>query len=132
MRYMLDTNMCIYIIKKKPSQVLARFKTFSVSEIGISAITLSELEYGISKSSKPNQNREALIEFLTPLEILPFGEIAARYYGEIRAHLEKKGNPIGAMDLLIASHALSLSVPLVTNDSRGFKGIPGLQIENWV
>ncbi len=131
MRYMLDTNMCIYIIKKKPSRVLERFKTFPVSEIGISAITLSELEYGISKSTKPNQNREALIEFLTPLEILPFDEGAARFYGEIRAHLEKKGNPIGAMDLLIASHALSLSVPLVTNDRRGFKGIPGLQVENW-
>jgi tRNA(fMet)-specific endonuclease VapC len=131
MRYLLDTNMCIYIIRKRPSQVLERFKTFRISEIGISAITLSELEYGVTKSGRPDQNREALIEFLTPLEILPFDEGSARFYGEIRAHLEKKGNPIGAMDLLIASHALSLSVPLVTNDIRGFKGIPGLQIENW-
>jgi tRNA(fMet)-specific endonuclease VapC len=106
--------------------------SFSQSEIGISAITLSELEYGIAKSSRPDQNREALIEFLTPLEIVSFDEGAARYYGEIRAHLEKKGKPIGAMDLLIASHAISLSVPLVTNDTRGFKGIPGLQLENWV
>ncbi len=132
MHYLLDTNMCIYIIKKKPSQVLERFKTFLISEIGISAITLSELEYGVAKSSRPDQNREALIEFLTPMEILSFDERAAQFYGEIRAHLEKKGKPIGAMDLLIASHAISLSVPLVTNDIRGFKGIPGLQLENWV
>ena len=132
MHYLLDTNMCIYIIKKKPSQVLERLKTFQLSEIGISAITLSELEYGVAKSSRPDQNREALIEFLTPLEILAFDEGASRYYGEIRAHLEKKGKPIGVMDLLIASHAISLSVPLVTNDIPGFKGIPGLQIENWV
>lgn len=132
MRFMLDTNLCIYIIRKKPPQVLERFKTFRFSEIGISTITLSELEFGISKSSRPDQNREALIEFLTPLEIVSFNEKAARYYGEIRAFIEKKGKPVGAMDLLIASHAISLSVPLVTNDTRGFKGIPGLQIENWV
>ena len=132
MRYLLDTNMCIYIIRKRPSQVLERFKTFRISEIGISAITLSELEYGVAKSGWPDQNREALIEFLRPLEILSFDERAARYYGEVRAHLERKGKPVGAMDLLIASHAISLSVPLVTNDIRGFKGIPGLQLDNWV
>jgi tRNA(fMet)-specific endonuclease VapC len=132
MHYLLDTNMCIYIIKKKPSQVLERFKTFRISEIGISTITLSELEYGVAKSSRPDQNREALIEFLTPLEILSFDERAARFYGEFRALLEKRGRSIGAMDLLIASHAISLSVPLVTNDIRGFKGIPELQLENWV
>lgn len=132
MRYMLDTNMCIYIIKKKPSQVLERFKTFGVSDIGISTITLSELEYGVAKSSRQEQNREALIEFLGPLEILPFDERASRHYGEIRIHLERKGISIGAMDLLIASHACSLNLPLVTNDTRAFKRIPGLQIENWV
>jgi tRNA(fMet)-specific endonuclease VapC len=132
MRFMLDTNMCIYIIRKKPSQVLERFKNFQISEIGVSAITLSELEFGIAKSSQPEKNREALIEFLTPLEIVSFDERAARYYGELRALMEKKGKPIGAMDLLIACHAISLSVPLVTNDTRGFKGIPELQLENWV
>jgi tRNA(fMet)-specific endonuclease VapC len=89
MRFMLDTNLCIYIIRKKPPQVLERFKTFRFSEIGISAITLSELEYGISKSSRPDQNREALVEFLTPLEIVSFDEKATRFYGEIRALLEK-------------------------------------------
>ena len=132
MRYILDTNMCIYIIKKKPSQVLDRFRILGVSDIGISTISLSELEYGVAKSTRKEQNREALIEFLAPLEILPFDEKASRHYGEIRAHLERKGISIGAMDLLIASHARSLMLPLVTNDTRTLKRIPGLQIENWV
>ncbi len=132
MRYILDTNMCIYIIKKKPSQVLDRFRSFGVSDIGISTISLSELEYGVAKSARKEQNREALIEFLAPLEILPFDDKASRHYGEIRAHLEQKGVSIGAMDLLIGSHARSLMLPLVTNDTRAFKRIPGLQVENWV
>ena len=132
MRYFLDTNICIYIIKKKPSQVLERFKHFGISDIGISAITLSELEYGVAKSVRKEQNREALIEFLTPLEILPFDEKASHHYGEIRTYLGRKGIPIGAFDLLIASHARSLMLPLVTNDTRAFKRIPGLQVENWV
>jgi len=134
MRYILDTNMSIYIIKKKPSRVLDRFRIFGVSDIGISTstISLSELEYGVAKSTRKEQNREALIEFLAPLEILPFDEKASRHYGEIRAHLEGKGISIGAMDLLIASQARSLMLPLVTNDTRAFKRIPGLQIENWV
>ena len=132
MRYMLDTNMCIYVIKKKPPRVLERFKTFQIAEIGISTITLSELEYGVAKSTRKEQNREALIEFLAPLEILSFDEKASRHYGEIRAFLEREGIPIGSLDLLIAAHARSLMLPLVTNDTRAFKRIPGLQIENWV
>jgi len=132
MRYMLDTNMCIYVIKKKPPRVLEQFKTFQIAEIGISTITLSELEYGVAKSTRKEQNREALIEFLAPLEILSFDEKASRHYGEIRAFLERKGIPIGSLDLLIAAHARSLMLPLVTNDTRAFKRIPGLQIENWV
>lgn len=132
MRYMLDTNMCIYVIKKKPPRVLEQFKTFQIAEIGISTITLSELEYGVAKSTRKEQNREALIEFLAPLEILSFDEKASRHYGEIRAFLEREGIPIGSLDLLIAAHARSLMLPLVTNDTRAFKRIPGLQIENWV
>jgi len=132
MRFMLDTNMCIYVIKKKPPRVLDRFKTFQIAEIGISTITLSELEYGVAKSTRKEQNREALIEFLAPLEILSFDEKASRHYGEIRAFLEREGIPIGSLDLLIAAHARSLMLPLVTNDTRAFKRIPGLQIENWV
>jgi tRNA(fMet)-specific endonuclease VapC len=86
----------------------------------------------VAESSRKEQNREALIEFLAPLEILSFDEKASRHYGEIRAFLEREGIPIGSLDLLIASHARSLMLPLVTNDTRAFKRIPGLQIENWV
>lgn len=132
MRYMLDTNICIYIIKKKPPQILERFKTFHVSDIGISSITFAELEYGVTKSSRPQQNREALSEFLAPLEIVPFDDQAAIHYGEIRTYLEKQGKSIGAMDMLIASHARSLALTLITNNLREFKRVPELNLENWL
>ena len=132
MRFMLDTNICIYIIKKKPPKILKRFRTFELSDITISSITLAELEYGIAKSNRPQQNREALSGFLAPLEILPFDDHAASHYGEIRAYLESKGKSIGPIDMLIASHAISLSITLITNNTREFKRIPGLQLENWL
>lgn len=132
MRFMLDTNICIYIVKKRPLQVLNRFKTFDVADIGVSSITLSELEYGVEKSINREQNREALIGFLAPLEIAPYDDLAAYHYGDIRARLEKAGRPVGAMDLLIAAHARSLAVPLVTNNVSEFKRIPGLSVENWL
>jgi tRNA(fMet)-specific endonuclease VapC len=129
---MLDTNICIYIIKKKPLQMLNRFRAFNVADIGVSSITLSELEYGVEKSTKREQNREALMAFLGPLEIAPYDDLAAHHCGGIRALLEKAGRLVGAMDLLIAAHARSLSVPLVTNNMSGFKRIPGLSVENWL
>ncbi len=132
MIFMLDTNICIYIIKRKPSHVLDRFKKTEISEITISSITLSELLYGVSKSSKPEQNLMALTQFVAPLEILPYGDEAAKYYGDLRAHLEKRGNPIGSLDMLIAAHALSISVTLVTNNEKEFNRVPNLNIENWV
>ena len=132
MRFMLDTNICIYIIKKKPVQVLNRFRTFQVSDIGISSITLSELKYGVEKSSKREQNREALMAFVGPLEIAPYDDLAAHHYGEIRAQLEKTGLLVGAMDLLIAAHARSLSIPLVTNNTSEFRRVSGLLLENWL
>ena len=132
MVFMLDTNICIYIIKKKPTRVLDRFKKVEISEITISSITLSELLYGVSKSSKPEQNLMALTQFVAPLEILPYGDDAAKYYGDLRAHLEKQGNPIGSLDLLIAAHALSISGTLVTNNEKEFHRVPNLNIENWV
>jgi tRNA(fMet)-specific endonuclease VapC len=132
MRYMLDTNICIYIIRQKPVAVLKRFTALSFADIGISAITLAELEYGVAKSSRPQQNRIALSGFLAPIEIAPFDAQATVHYGEIRCFLEKRGKVIGAMDLLIAAHARSLSVPLVTNNLREFKRIPDLQVENWI
>ena len=129
--YLLDTNICIYLIKRQPAVVLKRLREHSISEIGISCITLSELEYGINKSSRPFRNRIALAEFLAPLEILPFDDAAALEYGKLRCILERRGKPIGAMDLLIAAHALAGQSVLVTNNEREFKRIPSLTIQNW-
>ena len=130
--YMLDTNICIYIIKQKPANVINRFKQLRISSIAISSITLSELEYGVMKSSKPDQNQLALSQFVAPLEILPYGDDAAQHYGNLRAHLEKQGTPIGSLDTLIAAHALSVNCTLVTNNEKEFARAPGLQIENWI
>ena len=131
-RYLLDTNICIYIIKQHPKQVIEHLRTLLVGDVAISVITLAELEYGAAKSSRPEQNREALIAFTAPLEVLPFDDNASLHYGEIRAELERSGMVIGAMDMLIAAHALSRSLKLVTNNSREFQRIHGLDIENWV
>lgn len=131
MHYMLDTNMCIYVIKKKPAHVLKRFQKSRISEIGISSITLSELVSGAVKSSKPEQNHLALAQFAAPLEILTYDPKASQFYGDIRYHLEKFGTPIGALDMLIAAHALSAGCVLVTNNEREFQRVPGLKIENW-
>jgi len=132
MKYMLDTNICIYIIKQKPAIVLDRFRKTDISVISISSITLSELFFGVSKSSKPEQNFMALTQFVAPLEILPFGGEAAQYYGDLRAHLEKQGTPNGSLDMLIAAHALSIESTLVTNNEKEFNRVPSLKIENWV
>lgn len=130
-RYLLDTNICIYLIRKKPTRLLRKLQRLQVSEIGISSITLSELEYRAAKSAKPERNKLALTQFLAPIEILPYDDRAALRYGPVRAHLERKGTPIGSLDLLIAAHALSLGCALVTNNESEFKRIPGLKVENW-
>ncbi|MHB1184164.1 MAG: type II toxin-antitoxin system tRNA(fMet)-specific endonuclease VapC [Desulfobulbia bacterium] len=132
MRYLLDTNICIYLIKKKPLQVLEKLRALAIADVGISAITLAELEFGVAKSSRTQQNNEALQAFVAPLEILPFDDRAACRYGEIRACLEKKGQPIGSLDMFIAAHASILSLTLVTNNLREFKKVPGLDVESWV
>jgi tRNA(fMet)-specific endonuclease VapC len=131
MKWMLDTNICIDIIKERPPSVLDRFKRHAVGEIGISVVTLAELEYGVSASSRPARNREALDQFVSPLEVAPFDRDATAAYGRLRAALEKKGQMIGSMDLLIAAHAVSLDVRLVTHNSREFGRVPGLKIEDW-
>ena len=131
MKLMLDTNICIYIIKQKPAPVLKRFLEYRIGDIGISSITLSELRYGVAKSTHQEKNTKALNEFITPLEVVSFDEEAAHSYGDIRAALEKSGTPIGAMDMLIAAHAVSLGVPLVTNNSPEFARIPTLTIVDW-
>lgn len=132
MKFLLDTNICIYIIKKKPLQVLERFAQHRVGDIGISSVTLSELVHGVAKSARPEQNHRALEAFIVPLLIAPYDEAAAFHYGEIRADLERAGTPIGAMDLMIAAHARSLGLVLVSNNLREFERVQGLRLENWI
>ncbi|MHC4443812.1 MAG: type II toxin-antitoxin system tRNA(fMet)-specific endonuclease VapC [Planctomycetota bacterium] len=132
MKYMLDTNICIYIIKEKPRKVLNRLQKTKVSDVCISSITLSELEYGVQKSSHKEQNKIALTEFAAPLEVVDYNDLAAKEYGEIRASLEQVGRTLGALDTLIAAHARALKVTLVTNNEREFKRVADLKLENWV
>jgi tRNA(fMet)-specific endonuclease VapC len=132
MKLMLDTNICIYLIKHHPPSVLERFLSHPVGDIGISSITVAELDYGASKSRHAAKNRLALDQFISPLDVATFDREAAGAYGRLRASLEQKGTPIGSMDMLIAAHALSLSVKLVTNNTREFRRVSGLKVENWV
>ncbi len=132
MKYLLDTNICIYIIKNSPSSVIKKFQSLLIGDVGISSITLAELEYGVAKSAHKTKNQEALNSFILPLEILDFDADAASAYGRIRADLESTGKPIGSMDMMIAAHALSLNVILVTNNQSEFVRISNLQLENWV
>ena len=131
MKYMLDTNICIYAIKNKPERVLQRLKENQQNGLCISAITLSELEYGAAKSSNPQKNQAAIMQLLLVLEVLPFDDRASMEYGGIRAYLEKQGTPIGPLDTLIASHARAEGLVLVTNNVREFERVPGLKVENW-
>jgi len=132
MKYVLDTNICIYIIKRKPESVIQKFTSLVIGNIGVSSVTVAELEYGVMKSSNPENNREALERFLTPLVILDFDYKAAIEYGRIRAELEIAGTPIGSMDLMIAAHVKSLDSIVVTNNEKEFNRVPELKIENWV
>jgi tRNA(fMet)-specific endonuclease VapC len=132
MKLMLDTNICIYIIKQQPAAVLKHFLEYQIGDIGISSLTLAELRYGVAKSTHQEKNATALDEFIIPLEVVAFDEEAAHFYGEIRSSLEKAGTPIGSMDMLIAAHALALGIPLVTNNTREFVRIPNLNIINWI
>lgn len=127
----LDTNMCIYLIRQRSRRALRRFEEFEPGEIGVSVITVAELRYGAEKSARPEQNRNALERFLLPLEVLALGEEATKAYGRIRAVLEKKGTPIGPLDTLIAAHASSLGATLVTNNTSEFERVPGLRLEDW-
>jgi tRNA(fMet)-specific endonuclease VapC len=127
---LLDTNICIYIINTKPPEVLERFNRFRLGEIGLSSVVAAELAYGVAKSGS-ERNRRALEMFLAPLDLLPFDEAAIWAYGELRADLERRGQPIGALDTMIAAHALSLNAVLVTNNTREFSRVAGLQLENW-
>lgn len=129
-RFLLDTNICIYVINARPPKVLARFMEHEIDGLGISAISASELYWGVSKSGSA-KNLAALEKFLSPLVVLDYDLRAAQRYGELRALLEKRGTPIGPLDQQIAAHALALNVTLVTNNLREFKRVPDLQLENW-
>ena len=132
MKFILDTNICIYLIKKKPVQVFEKFKELPLGSIGISSITLAELQYGIEKSTQQDKNQFALNQFLLPLEVLDFNSEAAIEYGKIRTYLERNGLPIGSLDMLIAAHTKTLGLTLVTNNEKEFVRIEGLKVENWV
>lgn len=127
---LLDTNLCVYIINNKPPTVLERFKKFSTGEIGISSVVAAELAFGVEKTES-EKNKSALHLFLAPLLILPFDESCVWAYAELRARLEKLGQPIGSLDTMIASHAIAMNLPLVTNNQKEFSRVKGLKLLNW-
>ena len=128
----LDTNICIYLMKNNPPCVRQNFAAYRAGEIGISSISVAELEYGVRKSAAPERNAHVLESFLLPLEIIPFDMAAAQVYGVIRTNLERRGQPIGSMDMLIAAVALSRKCTLVTHNIREFARVEGLSCETWV
>ena len=131
MRYMLDTNICIYVIKHKPEKAFQKLQTIHPEDVRISSVTYAELVHGIEKSIAVEKNRLALSMLLANMEILDFGVDAADCYGKIRAGLEKKGTPIGPLDMMIAGHAQSLGYTVVTNNVKEFSRVSALKIENW-
>ena len=132
MKALLDTNICIYMIKNRPPEVRKHFEAFSPGDILISSITVAELYYGVEKSAARERNTQAMEAFLLPLEIAPFDLESALVYGSIRAELERQGTPIGGMDMLIAAQAIALDCTLVTHNLKEFRRIPRLRCETWV
>lgn len=130
--WMLDTDICIALIKRQPRELINRLQRHKPGEIAISSITLSELSFGVAKSSHPEKNQTALEQFLLPLEVLAFDDVAASCHGHVRAALERGGSPIGPLDTLIASHALSINATIVTNNVREFSRVTKLRVENWM
>ena len=131
LKYLLDTNIVIYVLKRRPVEVLEIFNT-NASRMAISSITLSELIYGAEKSINIDKNLEAIEEFISHLDVLSYDAKASQHYGQIKAALEKKGEVIGENDIHIAAHAISQGLILVTNNLREFKRVPNLALENWV
>jgi tRNA(fMet)-specific endonuclease VapC len=129
---MLDTDTCIALIKRRPPEIIQRLQAKAVGDVGMSSITLAELRHGVARSGRRDQNRAALDQFMLPLDIAPFNELAAGAYGNIRAELERNGLPIGPLDTLIAAHALSLNIVLVTHNTREFKRVKGLRLDDWL
>ncbi len=129
--YMLDTDICSYIIRERPLQVLEHFKRVEMDHLCISVVTYAELLYGVEHSSSKKVNRSIIDDFILHLSIIPWNEEAAEHYGNIRAYLQAKGRVIGSMDMMIAAHARSQKMTLVTNNDKHFKRVPKLIVENW-
>lgn len=132
MRYMLDTNICSYILRDRPPSVRRRFEKAGEGNLSISTVVLAELFFGAARHPKCAAIRREITDFVSRITILPWDESAADHYGDIRAALEKKGAPIGAMDMMIAAHARSIGVTLVSNDLSHFEKVVGLKLANWV
>jgi len=132
MKYMLDTNICIGLIRQKSERLIQRLTECVPGDVCVSSISVAELAYGVKKSARVEQNMSALEQFLLPLEISNFDQRAAVAYGVLRAALERQGNAIGSIDMLIGAHALSLDVTLVTNNTNEFQRIQGLNLEDWI
>lgn len=131
LKYMLDTNICIYVIKRKPLEAMEAFN-LHVGQLCISSITLAELLHGASKSVKSEHNLRVVEDFVSRLDVLDYGDKAASHYGDVRADLERKGTPIGVNDLHIAGHARSEALIIVTNNEKEFVRVDGLRVENWI
>ena len=131
LQYMLDTDICIYVIKRRPAELRERFDKFA-NELCISTVTLAELYFGAEKSARPVQNLEVIDQFVARLDVLPLSAAAARHYGQIRAGLERAGQPVGGHDMLIGAHARSEGLIVVTNNLREFGRMPGVRAETWV
>jgi tRNA(fMet)-specific endonuclease VapC len=131
MTYLIDTDICIYLIKRKERGLQRRFEQHKPFDIGVSAVTVAELQYGVAKSRQIDKNRMALLRFLTPFEILPFDDRDAEQFGSLRTLLERTGHSIGPYDLEIASQGVARGLTLITNNEREFRRVPGLHVENW-
>lgn len=129
--YLLDTNICSYIIKERPPQVIEKFRTFDIKQLKLSIITASELAYGVEKSGSV-KNKLVLEKFLRPFEMLDFNHDCIWHYAQLRHFLQSSGNVIGSLDMLIAAHALANNATLVTNNVKEFERVPKLNLENWV
>jgi len=132
MMYLLDTNICIYLINRRPENVVNHIKLLHPHQIKLSAISIAELEYGVSKSKNRDKNRNALVNFASAFDIIDFNDEDAEVYGLIRANLEKKGLVIGPYDMQIAAQAISRDIILVTNNTKEFERIENIKLENWV
>jgi tRNA(fMet)-specific endonuclease VapC len=131
LRYMLDTNICIYVIKNRPAQLRERFNNIA-DQLCISVVTLAELIYGAEKSARPHENLAVVEQFCARLDVLAFAERAASHYGQLWADIERAGQPVGIHDMMIGGHARSEGLTVVTNNLREFQRMPGLRLENWL